>query len=74
MGCCKETGIQGQKKASGVIMKNTKEQIAELRTIDNVSDLIKVYKRMIYLSNISYSDIIDSLPKKVNEMVDTMTQ
>lgn len=52
----------------------TSEQILEMRKIDNVSDIVQLYKRMIYLSNISYSDLIDSLEDEVSEMVNTITQ
>jgi len=55
-------------------MKFTHEQIEELKGIDKVSDLVTIYKRLIWLSDISYSDVMDYLRPEFDEMIQTVCQ
>ena len=55
-------------------MKFTEEQIKEIKNIDNIDDLLKLFKRLIYLSNISYKDFTRNLKSKIEYMLDDMFQ
>ena len=55
-------------------MQFTQEQIIELREIKNGDILIKIFKRMIYLSSLSYIEIVDDLKNDIGDMIDDITQ
>ena len=55
-------------------MKFTQEQLEEIKSIDDIDDLLKLFKRLIYLSNISYRDFVQNLEPKFSEMLDDMFQ
>ena len=55
-------------------MKFTEEQIKEIESIDNIDDLLKIFKRLIYLSNISYKDFTGILKLRIEYMLDDMFQ
>ena len=55
-------------------MKFTKEQIQEIKNIDNIDDLLKLFKRLIYLSNVSYIELRDDGLNKTYDMLDDMLQ
>ena len=53
-------------------MKFTHEQIEELKGIDKVSDMVTIFKRLIWLSDVSLFDIKDSLQSEFHNMVRTV--
>ena len=55
-------------------MKFTQEQVEEIKNIDNMDDLLKIFKRLIYLSNISYKDFTGILKLRIEYMLDDMFQ
>ena len=55
-------------------MKFTDEQIQEIKSIDNLDDLLKLFKRLIYLSNVSYIELRDNALNKTYDMIDDILQ
>ena len=55
-------------------MKFTQEQVKEIESIDNIDDLLKIFKRLIYLSNIPYKDLTGILRLKLEDMLDDILQ
>ena len=55
-------------------MKFTQEQVKEIESIDNIDDLLKIFKRLIYLSNISYKNFTGILRLRIEYMLDDMFQ
>ena len=55
-------------------MKFTQEQIEEIKSIDNIDDLLRIFKRLIYLSNVSYKELINDGLKGCYDMLDDILQ
>ena len=55
-------------------MKFTQEQVKEIESIDNMGDLLKIFKRLIYLSNISYKNFTGVLRLRLEYMLDGVFQ
>ena len=55
-------------------MKFTEEQIKEIKSIDNLHDLLRLFKRLIYLSNVSYKELINDGLKGCYDMIDDIVQ
>jgi len=52
--------------------KFTDEQMEILRNIQDVDDLIKLFKRIIYISGCSYTDLSNDIQDKFDMMIDEM--
>ena len=52
--------------------KFNKEQRKILRNIQDVDDLIKIFKRIIYISGCSYTDLSSDIQDKFDMMIDEM--
>jgi len=52
--------------------KFTKEQMEILRNIKDVDDLIIMFKRIIYISNCSYIDLLCDIQNKFDIMIGEM--
>ena len=52
--------------------KFTKEQMEILRNIKDVDDLIIMFKRIIYISNCSYIDLLCDIQNKFDVMIGEM--
>ena len=52
--------------------KFNKEQRKILRNIQDVDDLIKIFKKIIYISNCSYVDLLFEMQSKFDDMLDDM--
>jgi len=52
--------------------KFTDEQMEILRNIHDVDDLIKLFKRIIYISGCSYTDLSFDIQDKFDKMIDKM--
>ena len=55
-------------------MKFTEEQIKEIKSISNIDDLLKLFKRLIYLSNVSYVELQGNGLNKTYDMLDDILQ
>ena len=55
-------------------MKFTEDQIREIKSIDNLDDFLKLFKRLIYLSNVSYIELRDDGLNKLYDMIDEILQ
>ena len=47
----------------------TKEQLHILNNMDNIDDLLKIFKRLIYVSGCSYVDLSWNMKSKFEEML-----
>jgi len=52
--------------------KFNKEQMEILRNIRDIDDLIKLFKRIIYISGCSYIDLSNDIQDKFDKMIDEM--
>ena len=50
--------------------KFTDKQMEILRNIQDVDDLVKLFKRIIYISGCSYIDLSNDIQDKFNKMID----
>ena len=55
-------------------MKFTEDQIREIKSIDNLDGLLKLFKRLIYLLNVSYVELRDDGLNKLYDMIDEILQ
>jgi len=54
--------------------KFTDEQMEILRNIQDIDDLLKIFKRIIYISGCSYTDLSWNMQPKFDIMMDEMLQ
>jgi len=54
--------------------KFTDKQMEILRNIQDINDLIKLFKRIIYISNCSYTDLSWDMQPKFDVMLDEILQ
>jgi len=52
--------------------KFTDKQMEILRNIQDVDDLIKLFKRIIYISGCSYTDLSNDIQDKFDMMIEEM--
>jgi len=52
--------------------KFTDEQIEILRNIQDIDDLLKMFKRIIYISGCSYMDLSNDIQDKFDMMIEEM--
>jgi len=50
----------------------TKEQLHILNNMDNIDDLLKLFKKIIYISGCSYVDLSSDIQNKFDMMIDEM--
>jgi len=52
--------------------KFTDKQMEILRNIRDIDDLLKIFKRIIYISGCSYIDLSNDIQDKFDKMIDEM--
>ena len=55
-------------------MKFTEEQIKEIKSISDIEDLLKLFKRLIYISDVSYIELQNDGLNKMYGMLDDILQ
>ena len=48
----------------------TDKQMEILRNIQDINDLIRLFKRIIYISGCSYTDLLSDVQDKFDKMID----